>query len=289
MDKKSIDTESAFVKKEAFEDVVQQLRDTEQHLNDMELKYNALEKEERDNVAVTQLTPDSEPENWSPTQPITLWSAGRNYMDISFNGLFSAGASTDEDVQTLFGGGHDPNQRGFTLQQLETTFEGAVDPYFHGQANIIFQIDSEGESFLEVEEAFLTSMSLPLNLQAKAGTFFTEFGRFNETHPHSWDFIDQPLVNNRFFGGDGLRNPGARIAWLAPAENYNELIPLMKKEGVKLIIIEPFREHRTSEFVADKTGAKVIAMPIMPGGQKETEDYLSLFDYNIDSLISSLK
>lgn len=232
VDAKPAGLEGVYVKKEEFEDVVKQVQDTEKQLKDMELKYDVIEKEEQDYITTAQISPDPETEKWSPAQPITLWSAGRNYMDIAFNGLFSAGASTDEEVQSLFGGAHDPNQRGFTLQQLETTFEGAVDPYFRGQANIIFSIDNEGESFLEVEEAFLTSMSLPLNLQVKAGTFFTEFGRHNETHPHSWVFVDQPLVNNRFLGPDGQRNPGARLAWLAPVENYTEFfIAVQNSQG----------------------------------------------------------
>jgi hypothetical protein len=160
---------------------------------------------------------------WSPAQPLTVWSMGKNYMNISFDGLFSAGGSTAQDLEILETGGHDPIQRGFTVQNLETVFEGAIDPYFKGQSNIIFQIDKDGESFLEVEEAYLTSMSLPLNLQAKAGTFFTEFGRLNQFHPHAWDFADQPLVNGRFLGPDGMRNPGVRLSWLAPTDNYTEL------------------------------------------------------------------
>jgi hypothetical protein len=160
---------------------------------------------------------------WSPTQPITLMRMGQNYMNISFDGLFSAAVSTAEDLEGIETGAHDPIQRGFTVQNLETAFEGAVDPYFKGNAFLIFQIDKEGESFLEVEEAYLTSMSLPLNLQVKAGTFFTEFGRLNPTHPHAWDFADQPLVVGRFLSADGMRNPGARLSWLAPTNNYTEL------------------------------------------------------------------
>ncbi len=163
------------------------------------------------------------PGRWSPAQPVTLLSAGKSYMNISFDGLFSAAGSTAEDLEKLETGGHDPNQRGFTVQNLETVFDGAIDPYLRGQANIIFQIDKDGESFMEVEEAYLTSMSLPLNLQAKAGTFFTEFGRLNQFHPHAWDFADQSLVNGRFLGPDGMRNPGARLSWLAPTNNYTEL------------------------------------------------------------------
>jgi hypothetical protein len=175
------------------------------------------------NTTATNQPMSSGAEQWSPAQPITLLSMGKSYMNISFDGLFAAAGSTAEDLETLETGGHDPNQRGFTVQNLETTFEGAIDPYFKGQANIVFQIDKDGESFLEVEEAFLTSMSLPLNLQVKAGTFFTEFGRLNPFHPHAWDFADQPLVNGRFLGPDGLRNPGVRLSWLAPTDNYTEL------------------------------------------------------------------
>jgi ABC-type Zn uptake system ZnuABC Zn-binding protein ZnuA len=71
--------------------------------------------------------------------------------------------------------------------------------------------------------------------------------------------------------------------------HINSLIPMMKNDGVKLILIEPFRERKTPEFVASQTGAKIVVFPIMVGGQKETDDYLSLFDYTINQIISALK
>jgi hypothetical protein len=74
-----------------------------------------------------------------------------------------------------------------------------------------------------LEETYLETRSLPWNLQVRGGQYFTEFGRLNPTHPHTWDFVDQPLVNGRFFGEDGLRNPGARVSWLAPTPFYSEL------------------------------------------------------------------
>ncbi len=159
---------------------------------------------------------------WSPTDPIRIGTA-QNYLGVSFDGLFAAGSSTASDIETLQPGGHDPKQRGFTVQNLETTFTGMVDPYFRGQANIVLQIDTGGETIIEAEEAYLETMALPWNLQVKAGQYFTEFGRLNPTHPHSWAFVDQPLVNNRFLGGDGLRNPGARVSWLMPTPFYSEL------------------------------------------------------------------
>jgi ABC-type Zn uptake system ZnuABC Zn-binding protein ZnuA len=71
--------------------------------------------------------------------------------------------------------------------------------------------------------------------------------------------------------------------------HINNLIPMMKKEEVRLIIIEPFREHKIPDFVAAQTGAKVVVLPIMPGGQKETNDYLSLFDYTMNQIVSALE
>jgi hypothetical protein len=168
-------------------------------------------------AAVTPAAP------WSPTQPIRLFGGSQNYLNVSFDGLFAAGTSTADDIESLQLGGHDPKQRGFTVQNLETTFEGKVDPYFRGQANIVLQIDPDGETIIEAEEAYLETMSLPWNLQLKAGQFFTEFGRLNPTHPHTWDFVDQPLVNGRFFGEDGLRNAGGRLSWLVPTPFYSEL------------------------------------------------------------------
>ena len=159
-------------------------------------------------------------------RPITLVSGGggKNYLNISVDGLIAVGASTEPNVAGLEVGGHDPAQRGFTLQNLELVFDGAVDPYFKGQTNIILQITPTGETNLELEEAFVTTSSLPHNLQVKVGQYLTEFGRINPTHPHTWDFVDQPLVSGKMFGGDGLRSVGARLSWLMPTPFYSEIL-----------------------------------------------------------------
>jgi hypothetical protein len=151
-------------------------------------------------------------------------------MDVSLDVLSAAGWSSapDDDLELLQGGGHDPNQRGFTLQQAELSFMGAVDPYFTGEAHLIYFIDTEGESRFEVEEAFATTTQLPFGLhehglQLELGQFFTEFGRINPQHPHQWDWQDQPFVITRFFGGDGMRGPGVRAGWLTPLPWFSEV------------------------------------------------------------------
>lgn len=147
------------------------------------------------------------------------------YIDVSLDALFSAGWATagEERIGVLQGGAHDPKKRGFTVQNVELSLLGAVDPYLTGESHFVFQLTPEGESLLEVEEVFLTTLALPAGLQAKAGHFFVEFGRLNARHPHTWSFADQPVVNTRMFGGDGLRCPGARLSWLAPLPWYADL------------------------------------------------------------------
>jgi hypothetical protein len=141
-------------------------------------------------------------------------------IDISFDILTASGWSTEKgsSLRDLEGGAHDPNRRGFTLQQGELSLSGAVDPYFTGETHVIF-----GPDFIELEEAFLTTLALPYGLQLEAGYFFTEFGRINPMHPHAWRWIDQPVINTRMFGGDGLRSPGARVGWLTPLPWFSEL------------------------------------------------------------------
>jgi hypothetical protein len=153
-----------------------------------------------------------------------------NLVDVSLDVLSAVGTSTatDPEIELLQGGGHDPRQRGFTLQQAELSLLGAVDPYMHAEAHLIYFLDPEGESNFEIEEAFVQSMALPFGLeeqglQVEAGHFFTEFGRINPKHPHAWDWQDQPFMLTRLFGADGMRAPGMRIGWLLPLPWFSEL------------------------------------------------------------------
>lgn len=148
-------------------------------------------------------------------------------MDISLVADMAAGWSSESDdsLSTLQGGDHDPKKRGFTLQAAELGLAGAVDPYFYAQANIAYKVDPlVGETEVELEEMFAQTTSLPWGLQVKAGQYLTEFGLSNPTHPHTWDWLDQPIVNSRFFGGDGMRGVGARVGWLTPLPWYSNVI-----------------------------------------------------------------
>jgi len=143
-------------------------------------------------------------------------------MNLSFVGLIDAGWSTEPDVGSLQLGDHDPHVRGFSIPNGELALDGTVDSHFKGFANIVYKLNAEGETGVELEEMYFLTTALPGNLQLKGGQFFAEFGRQNPQHPHAWAFADQPLVLNRMFGPEGLRSQGMRLSWLAPTPWYAE-------------------------------------------------------------------
>ena len=68
-----------------------------------------------------------------------------------------------------------------------------------------------------------------------------------------------------------------------------ELIGEMKRQGAKLIVVEPYFDLKTPQAIANQTSGKVLVLAPSVGGAKEAGDYLKLFDYDIGLLSSTLK
>ena len=68
-----------------------------------------------------------------------------------------------------------------------------------------------------------------------------------------------------------------------------DLINEMKRQNVKLVLVEPYFDLKTPNSIGRATGAEVLVMPPSVGGVKEVTDYFSLFDYDINLLIGALK
>src|SRR5215471_5978852 len=63
-----------------------------------------------------------------------------------------------------------------------------------------------------------------------------------------------------------------------------ELINTMKRDGIKLVLVEPYFDLRTPNSIAQATGGKVLVLLPSVGGVKEVNDYFQLFDYDIKLL-----
>ena len=132
--------------------------------------------------------------------------------DISVVGDFVADLSPQGSTQ------EDGSRLG--VREVELAFQAAVDPYFRGDVFIGFN-DVEG---VGVEQAFLTTSSLPFGLELKIGRFLMPVGKQNQTHRHDLHTVEYPLVIKRYLGEEGLKGTGLGLSKIfAPFGFYQEL------------------------------------------------------------------
>jgi hypothetical protein len=112
------------------------------------------------------------------------------------------------------------------LNETELSFQAAVDPYIRADFFLSFSRDPDTHKYgAEVEEGYITTLSLPAKLQLRAGKFREAVGRINAVHPHALPFIDMPNAYVNYFGEDGLNDEGLSLSWLVPNKKfYQELV-----------------------------------------------------------------
>jgi hypothetical protein len=112
----------------------------------------------------------------------------------------------------------------FQFREQELAFGTAVDPY--GRADFFVSLEEkDGEWGVDLEEGYFTFDTLPYDLKARAGKFYSAFGKANQLHTHSMPWVDKPNVIRDFFGEEGMSEAGAELSWLVPNpwNNYIEL------------------------------------------------------------------
>ena len=68
-----------------------------------------------------------------------------------------------------------------------------------------------------------------------------------------------------------------------------DLINEIRRQNVKVILVEPYFDLKTPQAIGRQTGAQVLVMPPSVGGVKDVTDYVKLFDYDINLLVAALK
>ena len=67
------------------------------------------------------------------------------------------------------------------------------------------------------------------------------------------------------------------------------VLRLMRDKNVRAIIRQPHEAARTAEFLAARSGAKVVPLAASVGAVPQATDYLALFDYNVGALAAALR
>ena len=66
-----------------------------------------------------------------------------------------------------------------------------------------------------------------------------------------------------------------------------EVINTMKRESIKLILVEPYFDLRTPNSIASAVGGQVMVLMPSVGGTKEITNYFQLFDYDVNLLVNA--
>ncbi len=103
------------------------------------------------------------------------------------------------------------------------------------------------------------------------------------TYHRSWpNFVDR-------FGLDVIGYVEPRPGIPPSPSHVFELIAEMKRQNVKILIVEPYFDLKTPSMVGRETGARVLVLPPSVGGEKEITDYIQLFDHDLKLLLAAIQ
>jgi hypothetical protein len=134
---------------------------------------------------------------------------------ISVNVLFS-GMASNKEKPVWEESGVPP---GMHLQAADVEITANVDVYL--QSRVVFggnEIENVG-----IEEAFLTSLRMPIPLILRGGKMLCSFGRYNLFHMHHMAFAENPLILNYVFQPK-LNEVGIEASYLLPLPWYSDLL-----------------------------------------------------------------
>ncbi len=134
---------------------------------------------------------------------------------ISVNALFS-GMGSDREISLLEESGTPP---GLHCQAVDIEITSNVDVYL--QSKFVFG-GSEKEP-LGIEEAYLTTLRMPIPIMLRGGMMLSTFGRYNLYHLHHMAFAENPLILDQVFSPK-LRDVGIEVSYLLPFPWYSDLI-----------------------------------------------------------------
>ena len=206
---------------------------------DYELRIDQLEQrldEAEKNAARQQAAslpqenpPAPQSDQWQP-EPYAgqMTNSGDNTSNPAIGVIFQGQAwsyGDDPDDYQIpgfpLGGEAGPLPEGLALGETEINISANVDDKFTAWLTVPIAIE-DSEVVVELEEAWIETMTMPGGLSLRMGRFYSNIGYLNDKHAHSWDFADQPLPYQAFLGGQYL-DDGLQLRWLAPTDLYLEL------------------------------------------------------------------
>ena len=145
-------------------------------------------------------------------------------LSVILEGVYASYKNNPEDYSLpgfALGGEAGLAREGFSLGHSEIIFSSNIDDKFFAQFSLAIA-DHEGETAVELEEAFFETLSLGYGFTIRGGRFYSAIGYLNQQHQHAWDFYDAPLIYRGLFG-DQYFDDGLRLSYVLPTDLFIEL------------------------------------------------------------------
>ena len=133
-------------------------------------------------------------------------------------------------------------EEGFGLGETELALSANIDDMFYGKFTTTLEMH-DGETEVNLEEAFIQTTGLPSGFSIRAGRFLSDIGYLNNQHPHTDSFSERPAVYRAILGGHYF-DDGIRVNYVAPTDLYWTM-GLEAFKGEKMRAVD---EHEEREF-----------------------------------------
>ena len=210
---------------ERIKQEVERLRQTyEQHIRALEARIETLETEQKtatpavveppvvaEAPAVAAApVPQERPNAFNPQVGVVLVGTASTYSSDRDQGI--PGYMTGEEAGS-------PSE-GFSLGESEFNMQASIDDKFYGNFTMAVA-DEDGDTELELEEAWFQTLAMPYGLAVRGGRFFSGIGYRNQFHRHADDFVDRSLPYRVFLENQYI-DDGVQLTWLAPTDQFLE-------------------------------------------------------------------
>jgi len=143
----------------------------------------------------------------------------------SYSAMAEDSSLTNPSISAVLDGYYQTGDRplaeraeGFGLGETELALSANIDEMFYGKVTAVVE-SHDGETELNLEEAFIQTLAMPYGLSVRAGRFLSDIGYLNNQHLHTDAFTDRPAAYRAFLGGHYF-DDGIRLNYVAPTDLY---------------------------------------------------------------------
>ncbi|GGP46741.1 hypothetical protein [Shewanella saliphila] len=143
----------------------------------------------------------------------------------SYSAMAEDSSLTNPNISAVLDGYYQTGDRpmsereeGFGLGETELALSANIDEMFYGKVTAVVE-SADGETEVNLEEAFIQTLALPSGLSIRAGRFLSDIGYLNNQHLHTDSFTERPAAYRAFLGNHYF-DDGIRLSYVAPTDLY---------------------------------------------------------------------